>query len=94
MFDSDPEDDDIHRWGNYQHNKNITDSAVCLIQIVDTVIYIDGEIISIIRTSPSCCVFDSNRGDGDILRWGHVGIVTDSVVCLIQVLKTVIYTDW
>ena len=41
-FDSDRGDGDIHRWGNYQRNQNITGSAVCLIQIVETVTYIDG----------------------------------------------------
>ena len=34
-------------------------------------------------------MFDSDRGDGDIHRWGHVGIVTDSAVCLVQIQKTV-----
>ena len=37
VFDSGPEDGDLHRWVNHQHYQNITDPAVCLIQILETV---------------------------------------------------------
>ena len=41
-------------------------SAVCLIQILETVTYLDGDTSA---SSQILCVFDSGPEDGDLHRW-------------------------
>ena len=66
VFDSGPEDGDLHRWGKSSVLSEHHYSAVCLIQILETVTYLDGDTSA---SSQILLCVDSGPEDGDLHRW-------------------------